>query len=105
MKPLKLKSGVKINGKHFDPEIVAILNAVRASAPETQDGTIWVTSANDSTHKKGSKHYTNEAFDIRTKILGIFEHSYNPDTGEVIDATGISTPDLTDALRQGWIQQ
>ena len=29
----------------------------------------------------------------------------NPNTGEVIDVTGISTPDLTDALRQGWVQQ
>jgi len=67
MKALKLKQSVRINGSHFNPEIVAMLNAARRNAPETQDGAVWVTSANDSTHKKGSKHYTNEAFDIRTK--------------------------------------
>lgn len=35
----------------------------------TQD--IVVTSGNDSTHMKGSKHYSDEALDIRTKNLSV----------------------------------
>ena len=30
---------------------------------------ITVTSGNDSTHKTGSRHYTNEAVDFRTKNM------------------------------------
>lgn len=67
MKKLKLVGTVKINGRHFDPEIVAILNAARSTAPDLQDDTVWVTSANDLKHKENSKHYSNDAFDIRTR--------------------------------------
>lgn len=66
MKKLALKPTVKINGRHFDPEIRRMLDVARETAPELHDQTVWVTSANDSTHMKGSKHYVNEAFDIRT---------------------------------------
>ena len=31
--------------------------------------TMFVTSGNDSTHRRGSKHYTDEALDFRTKHL------------------------------------
>ena len=30
---------------------------------------MWITSANDSTHRQGSAHYKNRAFDIRTRHL------------------------------------
>lgn len=30
------------------------------------DGDLWVTSANDSAHGKGSRHYADEAIDIRS---------------------------------------
>lgn len=62
---LYLKESVKINGAHFYPEMVAIINALRATAPLLTDGAIWITSANDSKHMEGSLHYKNRAFDIR----------------------------------------
>ncbi len=33
---------------------------------ESQDKVLVITSANDGAHMKGSKHYTNEAVDLRT---------------------------------------
>ena len=62
---LYIKDGVKINGAHFYEYMVRIINVARASAPETTDGAIWITSANDSRHMTGSLHYENRAFDIR----------------------------------------
>lgn len=68
MKPLKFKSSVKLNGRHMDPEVRVMLDAARNNAPELSgDGCVWCTSANDSKHMVGSRHFTNEAFDIRTK--------------------------------------
>ena len=43
-----------------------MLDIARKTAPDTSDSCVWVTSANDSTHMKTSRHYSNEAFDIRT---------------------------------------
>ena len=71
MTKLFIKDGVKINGAHFDPEMVKILNVARETAPPTTDRAVWITSANDSKHKAGSLHYKNRAFDIRTfNIIG-----------------------------------
>jgi hypothetical protein len=71
MKPLKLKSTVHVNGTHFYTEMVRILDVARETAPDTSDGFVWVTSANDSAHMKGSLHYRDRAFDIRTvNLLG-----------------------------------
>ena len=67
MTKLFLKDGVRINGAHFDPEMVKILDVAKATAPPTTDGAVWITSANDSKHKSGSLHYKNRAFDIRTR--------------------------------------
>ena len=67
MKILRLKNTVKINGKHFSPEVRCMLDVACHNAPEMQKDEVWVTSANDSTHKKGSLHYADKAFDIRTK--------------------------------------
>jgi len=66
---LQLKAGVKLNERHRRPAVFAILLAVAGTPPETTDGLVWVTSANDSKHKRGSKHYTDEAFDIRTRNI------------------------------------
>jgi hypothetical protein len=66
---LYLKDCVHVNGAHFYPETVRIVNAARATAPPLTDGAVWVTSANDSTHGVGSLHYKNRAFDIRTKNI------------------------------------
>lgn len=69
MKKLFLKDSVKINGRHFDYEIWLITSAARKTAPDTHDSSVWITSANDSKHKVNSKHYSSEAFDIRTRNL------------------------------------
>ncbi len=66
---LYLKDDVWINGAHFYPEIVRIVDVARATAPLLTDGAVWVTSANDSTHSTGSLHYKNRAYDIRIKNI------------------------------------
>lgn len=67
MIPLKFKTGVVINGRHTDPDIIQMLYVTRITAPDLTDHCVWVTSANDSRHMSGSKHYSNEAFDIRIR--------------------------------------
>jgi hypothetical protein len=66
---LYLKGSVHVNGAHFYPEMVRILNVARATAPLLEDGVVWVTCANDSGHMVGSLHYKNRAFDIRIKNI------------------------------------
>ncbi len=67
-----LKDSVHVNGAHFDAVMVRIIDVARATAPMMENGTVWVTSANDSTHMEGSLHFDNRAFDIRTRnIVGI----------------------------------
>ena len=66
---LYLKDGVHVNGFHFNPKIVRILDVARKTAPKMERGAVWVTSANDSRHSDNSLHYKNRAFDIR--ILNI----------------------------------
>jgi hypothetical protein len=66
-----LKDDVHINGAHFDPVMVRIIDAARETAPMLEKGTVWVTSANDSEHMEGSLHFENRAFDIRIRnIIG-----------------------------------
>ena len=68
---LCLKNGVHINGAHFYPEVVNIINVARETAPMLVRETVWITSANDSKHMEGSLHYKNQAFDIRIyNIIG-----------------------------------
>ena len=69
---LYLKDCVHINGAHFYPEIVRIVDAARATAPLLTDDAVWVTSANDSTHGANSLHYKNRAYDIRTKNISCY---------------------------------
>ena len=38
---------------------------------KTIEKDIWITSANDSKHRKGSKHYEDNALDIRTRNLSL----------------------------------
>jgi hypothetical protein len=66
-----LKDNVQINGAHFDSAMVRIIEVARDSAPMLEQGTVWITSANDSNHDATSLHFTNRAFDIRVKnIIG-----------------------------------
>ena len=70
---LKLLDDIKINGRHFDPEIRRILDVARMTSPKMLGDSVWVTSANDGSHKQGSKHFKNEAFDIRIRNLVAFK--------------------------------
>lgn len=75
MPNLCLKDGVHINGAHFEPFMVKIIDAARETAPMLENGTVWITSATDSEHMEGSLHYTNRAFDIRIRnIIGGVKH-------------------------------
>ena len=60
-----LKNDVKINGAHFYSEMTRIMDALRITAPDLNDCTVWITSANDSKHMATSLHYKNRAFDVR----------------------------------------
>ena len=62
---LCFKEGVRINGPHLYPEMTQITEMARITAPTLDDGTIWITSANDSRHGDYSLHYKDRAFDIR----------------------------------------
>ena len=46
----------------------AVNNAGQHVCPDID---MFVTSGNDGTHMKGSKHYTNDALDIRTHHLDV----------------------------------
>ncbi len=71
MPNLYLKDGVRINGAHFNPEMVKILDAAKKTSPMMERGAVWITSANDSRHLDNSFHYKNQAFDIRIyNIIG-----------------------------------
>lgn len=64
MAALICKAGVRF--KAFTPALLRILRAVFAVASRTeQPPEIVITSANDSTHSKNSRHYSNEALDLR----------------------------------------
>lgn len=69
MPEIKMKSTVGIAGKHFEGHIAKIIQVAADTAPPLSDNTLWITSANDSKHKDGSRHYTSEAFDIRTRNI------------------------------------
>ena len=75
MPNLYLKDGVRINGAHFNPEMVKILDAAKKTSPMMERGAVWITSANDSRHLDHSLHYKNQAFDIRIyNIIGDIHH-------------------------------
>lgn len=72
---LCLKEGVRLNGPHLYPEMTQITETARKTAPPTDDGKVWITSANDSKHGDASLHYKNLAFDIRIyNITGKVHH-------------------------------
>lgn len=61
---LKFKTGVVVSRQAI--LAAAIINAAnQLGLPQD----ITITSGNDSTHMKGSRHYTDEALDVRTKNL------------------------------------
>ena len=64
-----MKKGVNV--KELSPKIKDILPAIikACKVVNGKDYIVTITSGNDGKHMKGSKHYTNEAIDIRTKDM------------------------------------
>jgi hypothetical protein len=61
---LKFKAGVIV------PKVTIIAAAVVNAANDLKiDGEIWVTAGRDGKHVSNSKHYYDQALDIRTKNL------------------------------------
>lgn len=48
---------------------ILLIAAALANMSEELDQTLTITSGTDGKHKKGSKHYSSEALDVRTKGL------------------------------------
>lgn len=56
--------------KRFTPALMTLLNALYAADLGKLDGQpddLVITSANDSTHSRFSRHYVDEALDVRSK--------------------------------------
>ena len=66
MAGLTCKANVRF--KRFTPALLRIVNAVYLVAGRTSDvPDIVITSANDSTHGEKSRHYSDEALDLRSR--------------------------------------
>lgn len=63
---MKLKSGVKIQG--IRPELLFALN-VADRIYNTRGKELVITSLNDGVHSPGSKHYSGDAADLRTRFF------------------------------------
>jgi hypothetical protein len=58
--------------KRFTPAMMAILAGIYEADIDEADGQptdLVITSANDSTHGDGSRHYRDEAIDLRSKTF------------------------------------
>ncbi len=64
---MKLKPGVVLES--LSPPMWYAVGFIEAAYQEMAGREVVVTSTNDGDHAKGSKHYTNLAFDVRT--LGV----------------------------------
>lgn len=62
---IALKNGVQLNPGHLYPSFHRMLDVALQTAPETTDGLVVVTSLNDGRHRRDSKHYDDEAVDLR----------------------------------------
>jgi hypothetical protein len=63
---VRTKAGVRFDT--LAPAGFRILGAIERAA-RAHDTVLVITSGTDGTHAKGSKHYTGEAFDVRSKTL------------------------------------
>lgn len=68
---IKLKSiNVKVNELKAELKTKIFDIALTIRKIEGENYTVVITSGNDSKHMKKSKHYSNEAIDIRTNNMG-----------------------------------
>lgn len=66
MAALSCKTSVRF--REFTPALVRLLRGVFAVAQSCADvAAVVITSANDSAHGEHSRHYKNEALDLRSK--------------------------------------
>ena len=70
--PLRVPSLIKFQSGVLVPQVCIIAAATVNAANVLGLGVdMVVTSGNDRVHERGSKHYTDEALDFRTKHLGV----------------------------------
>jgi hypothetical protein len=67
MSDLIFKDGVLLRWGHFRDHVRLILSVALEMAPKTRGDVIVCTSAADGKHMTGSKHYSDEAFDLRVQ--------------------------------------
>lgn len=66
---IRLKATADVDDLH--PQMVAALPAIRTTADRLGLGTPVVTSGNDSRHIDGSRHYRDEAVDLRANTMSV----------------------------------
>lgn len=68
MTPIKFKNTCRF--EVFSPTLawilLCLLEFTRKHSDMLPTDGVWITSVNDSAHMKGSKHYSNEALDVRS---------------------------------------
>lgn len=69
MKYFKLKAGVTIENLKEPLKGMVVKIALVCKIVNGEDYEMTITSANDGNHIKGSKHYSDEAIDIRTRDM------------------------------------
>ena len=75
--------------------------ALALHAPELCGDSVTITSANDSSHKKGSLHYVGAAWDVRTHPTFDAEGSEIPRHGAIMAASELDR----DESAQFWADQ
>lgn len=63
------RPGVRLNGGHLRTKIAVMVNVAFETAPLLAGGQLVITSANDGKHMKGSRHYSDDAFDLRIRNI------------------------------------
>lgn len=71
---------IKLKSTVVTPKVVIIACAVVNAANELGLPDMLITSGNDSTHMPGSKHYSDQALDFRTR------HLTGPQKRELVEA-------------------
>jgi hypothetical protein len=97
---IALKSGVKLVG--LVPQMAVVL-VVASSLVDEMERDLIITSANDSNHMNGSKHYSGEALDFRVhdwaadskdRFVNRLRGALGSDFDVVLESLGLSNEHL-----------
>lgn len=65
------KRGVKVS--HLNPKLITAIQSLDSVRMSVFGKSLVITSGNDGEHMKSSKHYTDDAVDVRTRDLNTQE--------------------------------